>query len=81
MSEEKAIYVLMVTSAKTTMTGLMPATPEGVINARCTFEVFPAAASFDVGQLEARGRAMRERFPTVEGWEVMKVALMDGGER
>ena len=40
MSEEKAIYVLMVTSAKTTMTGLMPATPEGVINARCTFESF-----------------------------------------
>ena len=80
MCESKAIYVLMVTAMKTVMPSLMPATVDGVVNASCTIDYFPAAASFDVEPLEVKGRAMEDRFPTVERWDIVKVPFMEGGE-
>ena len=79
MGDSKSIYVLMVTSMKTVMPALAPATIEGAVNASCTIDYFPAAASFDVGPLEAKGRAMKDRFPTVERWDIVKVPFMEGG--
>lgn len=80
MCESKAIYVLMVTAMKTVMPVMMPATVEGVVNASCTIDYFPAAASLDVEPLEAKGRAMKDRFTTVERWDIVKVPFMEGGE-
>ena len=72
MGEEKTICVLMVTTQNT----VMPTRIEDVIKASCTFSYFPAAASFDVGPLEAKGYLMKEIFPSVKSWEIAVVPFI-----
>lgn len=74
---EAKTYVLMVTARKIVMPMLAPAT-EGVIEATCQFETFPAAVSDDVSELREGARRMCERFPTIECWNVVEVPVIGG---
>lgn len=76
MGEAKTIYVLMVTAQNT----VMPTRIEDVIEASCTFDYFPAAASFDVEPLEAKGYLMKEIFPSVKNWEIASVPFIGDGD-
>lgn len=71
-------YVLMVTSRRIVMPMLAPATEQGVIEATCQFETFPAAVSDDVSELREGARRMCERFPTIESWNVVEVPVIGG---
>lgn len=81
MPRDGKTYVLMVTAQKTMHPILAPATPQGAIEAVCSFEVFPAAVSDDVEALRERARKMREEFPTIEGWSTVEVSLIGGIDR
>lgn len=71
-------YVLMVTSRRIVMPILAPATEQGVIEATCQFETFPAAVSDDVSELRDGAMRMCERFPTIEDWNVVEVPVIGG---
>lgn len=71
-------YVLMVTASKVVAPILAPATAQGAIDARVSFETFPAAASDDVEALREHARKMCERFTTIDGWNVMEVPVIGG---
>lgn len=73
-------YVLMVTARKTIAPMLAPATPQGAIDAMCSFEVFPAAVSGDVEALREYAMKLRDRFSTIEGWSTLEVPVMGGAE-
>lgn len=77
MSEAK-IYVLMVTVSKVVFLTLKPATAQDVIEAACSFEVFPAAVSDDVEALREHARKMREKFSTIDGWNTFEVPVIGG---
>lgn len=79
MSEARK-HVLMVTVRKAVAPMLAPATEQGAINAMCSFEVFPAAVSDDVEALREHARKMRERFPTIDGWNTFDVPVIGGTE-
>lgn len=71
-------YVLMVTSRRIVMPMLAPATEQGVIEAMCQFETFPAAVSDDVEALRKHARNICERFPTIEDWNTFEVPVIGG---
>lgn len=71
-------YVLMVTTSKVVTPMLAPATAQGTIDAMCSFETFPVAVSNDVFALRERARKMRERFKTIDGWNVVEVPVIGG---
>lgn len=71
-------YVLMVTTSKVVAPMLAPATEQGVIEAMCQFETFPAAVSDDVEALHEHARKMCERFTTIEGWNTFEVPVIGG---
>lgn len=73
-------YVLIVTTSKVIAPMLAPATEQGAIDAMCSFEAFPAAASDDVEALREHARKMRERFPTIDGWNTFEVPVIGGTE-
>lgn len=73
-------YVLMVTARKTIAPMLAPATPQGAIDAMCSFEVFPAAVSDDAEALREHAKVLRDRFSTIEGWNTFEVPVMGGAE-
>lgn len=77
MSEAKT-YVLMVTVMKVVAPILAPATAQGEIDARVSFDVFPAAVSDDADALRERAMKMRERFTTIDGWNVVEVPVIGG---
>lgn len=81
MSEARK-HVLMVTASKVVAPMLAPATEQGAINATinamCSFEVFPAAVSDDVEALREHARKMREKFPTIDGWNTFEVPVIGG---
>lgn len=74
------IYVLMVTARKTIAPMLAPATPQGAIDAMCSFEVFPAAVSDDVEALREHASVLRDSFSTIEGWNTFEVPVIGGAE-
>lgn len=71
-------YVLMVTTSKVVMSMLAPATEQGVIDAMCSFETFPAAVSDDVEALREHARVLRDSFSTIEGWNIFEVPVIGG---
>lgn len=71
-------YVLMVTTSKVFAPMIAPATAQGAIDARVSFDVFPAAVSDDADALQERARKMRERFTTIDGWNVVEVPVIGG---
>lgn len=77
MSEAKT-YVLMVTVSKGVSPTLKPATAQGVIEAACSFDVFPAAVSDDVNALREHARKIREELPTIQGWNTFEVPVIGG---
>lgn len=79
MSDGKT-YVLMVTARKVVTPMLAPATAQGVIEAMCQFETFPAAVSDDVEALRKHARKICERFPTIESWNTFEVSVIGGAE-
>lgn len=74
------IYVLMVTARKTIAPALAPATPQGAIDAMCSFETFPAAVSDDVEELREHARVLCDSFSTIEGWNTFEVLVIGGAE-
>lgn len=74
------LYVLMVTARKTIAPALAPATPQGAIDAMCSFETFPAAVSDDVEALREHARVLRDSFSTIEGWNIFEVLMIGGAE-
>lgn len=74
------IYVLMVTARKTIAPALAPATPQGAIDAMCSFETFPAAVSDDVEALREHAKALRDRLSTIDGWNIFEVPAIGGAE-
>lgn len=74
------IYVLMVTARKTIAPAIAPATPQGAIDAMCSFEVFPAAVSDDMEALREHASVLRDRFSTIEGWNIFEVPVIGGAE-
>lgn len=74
------IYVLMVTARKTIAPALAPATPQGAIDAMCSFETFPAAVSDDVEALREHARVLSDSFSTIEGWNTFEVLVIGGAE-
>lgn len=73
-------FVLMVTKSKVIAPMLAPSTVQGAIDAMCSFEVFPAAASDNVDALREHARKMCDRFPTIEGWNTFEVPVIGGTE-
>ena len=71
-------YVLVVTARKVAAPILAPATIQGAIDAMCSFEVFPAAVSDDAEALREYAVKLRDRFPTIEGWNILDVQVIRG---
>lgn len=75
---EPKTYVLMITTRKAVAPMPAPATAQGAIDARCSFEVFPAAISDDEEALWEHAMKLRDRFSTIEGWNTFEVPVIGG---